>query len=301
MVMKHVKRIGAIVGIAALVGACADTSPVSPPADELATFAAAVTIPSTGLAQAVWVCKDAPSGSFDFTVSGSGMNIIQAAPIIDAGNCTKVADAGGGNAITVTELPETGYNFSHIIAYYVPLGTNTLVADAANPVSTPTITRTFGDLGRVFVFHNVLPPSTGCTLTLGYWKTHNETFPGGAPVDPTWDLLPGGLAEGTTFFLSAMTWYQVFWTPVGGNAYYNLAHQYMAAKLNILAGADPSAVSAAITSAETLFNTYTPAQIGVLKGSNSLRQQFIALAGTLGSYNEGLTGPGHCSGGPVDF
>jgi hypothetical protein len=148
----------------------------------------------------------------------------------------------------------------------------------------------------------------GCTLTLGYWRTHNATFPGGAPLDGTWNLLP--LAELSGFFTNTgappsyplagpntppFTWYSVFWTAPKGNAYYNLSQQYMAAKLNILNGADPTAVSSAITTAEGLFATYTPAAINSLKGNFSLRQQFISLAGTLGSYNEGTIGPGHCS------
>jgi hypothetical protein len=151
----------------------------------------------------------------------------------------------------------------------------------------------------------------GCTLTLGYWKTHNATFKGGAPVDATWELLP--LKELSGFFtntgappsyplagpnaLPAFTWFNVFWTSPGGNAYYQLSQQYMAAKLNILNGADPSAVNAAITTAETLFSTLanTPAAIGALSGNNQLRKQFVNTAGTLGSYNEGKTGPGHCT------
>ena len=97
------------------------------------------------------------------------------------------------------------------------------------------------------------------------------------------------------FFLSGQSWYQVFWTAPAGNAYYNLADQYMAARLNILDGASaPSSVTNAIATATTLFSTYTPAQIGSLSGSNALRKQFVELAGILGSYNEGLIGPGHC-------
>ena len=99
------------------------------------------------------------------------------------------------------------------------------------------------------------------------------------------------------FFLSGQTWYQVFWTAPAGNAYYNLAHQYMAAELNTLNGAAvPANVQTALNTATTLFNTYTPAEIAALKGKNgnALRAQFIELAGLLGSYNEGKIGPGHC-------
>lgn len=147
-----------------------------------------------------------------------------------------------------------------------------------------------------------VPCPEGCTLTLGYWKTHNFSFHDGmaAPPDDTWLLLgdaDGDLAdeaEGETFFLSGQTYYQVLWTAGGGNAYYQLARQYIAAELNVLNGADDSAIATAFADATTLFETYTPAEIGALKGKDALRQQFITLAGTLGSYNEGLIGPGHC-------
>ena len=132
-----------------------------------------------------------------------------------------------------------------------------------------------------------VPCQQGCTLTQGYWKTHS-TYGPAKKADPTWDLIGG---PDTTFFLSGQTWYQVFWTPPKGNAYYILAHQYEAAKLNILSGASSTpAVDAAITWAENFFNTYTPTS-----WPKGLKNTIVQNAGVLGSYNEGLTGPGHCS------
>lgn len=137
-----------------------------------------------------------------------------------------------------------------------------------------------------------------CTLTQGYWKTHSSYGP--APEDDAWLDLPDvdgdGLFEGPdeTFFLSGQTWYEVFWTAPKGNAYYNLAHQYMAAVLNGVNGANTAVVNAALTSATTLFENYTPAEIAAKKGQAAPRPQFISLAGTLASYNEGAIGPGHC-------
>jgi hypothetical protein len=138
-----------------------------------------------------------------------------------------------------------------------------------------------------------VPCAGGCTLTQGYWKTHSKYGP--APSDATWNLvLPSG--PDSTFFLSGMTWYQVFWTAPAGNAYYILADQYMAAVINKLGGASSTAaVDAALAWAKTFFQTYTPAQIGALKGSDSLRAAAIAAASTLESYNTGAIGPGHCS------
>jgi len=138
-----------------------------------------------------------------------------------------------------------------------------------------------------------VPCPEGCTLTPGYWKTHNESFPGGAPADDTWLLiLPS--AEDSPFFLSGQTYYEVLWTAPKGNVYYNLSFHYIAAELNMLNGADGSSIQTEFDTATDLFETYTPTEIGALKGNNALRQQFISLAGTLGSYNEGLIGPGHC-------
>lgn len=137
----------------------------------------------------------------------------------------------------------------------------------------------------------LVPPSDVCTLTLGYWKTHSEFGP--AAYDDTWALLPSG--AGTPFYLSGSTWLEVFNTAPTRNAYYQLAHQFMAATLNVLSGADPSAVSAELSAAEALFNTYTPAQIATQSPSSHLRIQMLTLASTLDNYNNGIIGPGHCN------
>jgi len=135
----------------------------------------------------------------------------------------------------------------------------------------------------------------GCTLTQGYWKTHNASFKGGASkhADSTWDLIVA-LKEQTAFMLSGSTWFGVFWTPPGGNAYYQLAHQYMAARLNQLNGAGfPAAVQTAFNSATTLLTNNTPAQAGALKGN--AKNTWTNLSGILGNYNEGNAGVPHCS------
>ncbi|MEN3202878.1 MAG: hypothetical protein ABDK87_04025, partial [Atribacterota bacterium] len=97
----------------------------------------------------------------------------------------------------------------------------------------------------------------------------------------------------TLFFLSGQTYYQVLKTsPSGGNAYYILAHQYIAAKLNILNGASSTEeVDAALTWAEKFFSAYTPTS----KLSKSVRNEALYYAGILDRYNNGYIGPGHCS------
>jgi hypothetical protein len=129
-----------------------------------------------------------------------------------------------------------------------------------------------------------VPCDVGCSLTPGYWKTHSAKGP--APYDDTWALI----GEDTVFFLSGKSWYAALWTPPAGNAYWILAHAYIAAVLNDLNGADTSAITAELAAAKTLFETYTPAQV-----TRQVRNQFTSLATTLDNYNNGLIGPGHCS------
>jgi hypothetical protein len=57
----------------------------------------------------------------------------------------------------------------------------------------------------------------------------------------------------------------------------------------------PAEVQSAWNEATTLFQTWTPAQIGAQKGSQQPRKRFLELAGLLDIYNNGLIGPGHCS------
>ena len=135
----------------------------------------------------------------------------------------------------------------------------------------------------------------GCTLTQGYWKTHNESFWGGAPTDLTWDLiLPD--AEETILWddtddAKDLTWFDAFWTaPQGGNVWYQLAHQWMAASLNVLADADPEDVTPELADAEAWLLAHSP--YDKLKGKDNADAK--AWASLFGSYNEGLIGRGHC-------
>jgi hypothetical protein len=142
-----------------------------------------------------------------------------------------------------------------------------------------------------YTFINYKP--LGCTYTLGYWKTHSMDGPAG-PYDPTWDLKAGGDAK----FLSdawhvGFTWYSIMWQPPAkGNAYIILAHQYVAAWLNLNnvdpeKKADGSVLGTALADAEALLGMYTPENY-------QEREKFIYLAGILGQFNEGYLGVPHC-------
>lgn len=133
-----------------------------------------------------------------------------------------------------------------------------------------------------------VPCTGGCSLTQGYWKTHSRKGP--APYDDNWQNV-GPNQEDTLFFKSGQTWYQVFWTAPRGNVFYQLAHQYMAAKLNYYNGADTSVITAALSQAEGLFGAIPENSTSVPSAS---RATWSALATTLDQYNNGAIGPGHC-------
>jgi hypothetical protein len=128
----------------------------------------------------------------------------------------------------------------------------------------------------------------GCTLTQGYWGTHSKYGP--AERDATWD----SVGEDTPFFLSGTTWYGAITTnPAGGNGYWILSNQYVAAILNQAKGAYvPSGVQDTLNLATAWFNANAPSACDA-KGSCGLQKDWAA---TLDHYNNGLYpgGPPHC-------
>jgi hypothetical protein len=205
----------------------------------------------------------------------------------DIDECVKVLDdrapyAGGflGTAC-ITEGTKT-FTYLGEIGPFDACGpfevVNTATIEGLDTGTTDTATWTVG--GQV-------PCSNGCTLTPGYWKTHSQRGP--APYDDTWALLPQ--AENTPFLSSGKTYYYALWTPPKSSAYWILAHAYIAAELNGLNEASTSAVDASLLEARALLTTYTPASTL----SASVRARFLALATALDQYNNGRTGPGHCS------
>ncbi|MBC5775473.1 hypothetical protein H8S95_15455 [Pontibacter sp. KCTC 32443] len=120
---------------------------------------------------------------------------------------------------------------------------------------------------------------TGCTRTQGYWKNHAD--PGKKQYDATWDDYLN-----KTFFNSGKDYLAVLNTnPKGGDAYYILAHQYIAAELNVAAGASiPQDVLEAWNAATAYFKGET----------NPARSELLEWAELLDDYNNGVVGPGHC-------
>ena len=133
----------------------------------------------------------------------------------------------------------------------------------------------------------------GCTFTQGYWKTHGPDLCRTGNNSNVWpaDVLLNGLTLGNVTY-TADQLCSILNTPTGGNGLISLAHQLIAAELNIANGAcAPQDVVDAIASANTLIGSLVIPPVG----AGFLAPSAIgSLTNTLDQFNQGLIGPGHC-------
>ncbi|MEP7027484.1 MAG: hypothetical protein ABI960_02705 [Candidatus Eisenbacteria bacterium] len=130
---------------------------------------------------------------------------------------------------------------------------------------------------------STMTAAQNCTYTQGYWKNHAGAW-------PVLSLTLGTVTYNQAQLLSILN------EPSGGNGLIILAHQLIAAKLNLANGASPSFISPTIAAAD--------AQIGSLVippvGAGSLPSSTTsANSHTLDDWNNGITGPGHCGSTPA--
>src|SRR5437763_687645 len=121
-------------------------------------------------------------------------------------------------------------------------------------------------------------PGQNCTYTQGYWKNNPDVW-------PLQSLTLGAVSYDASELL------QILNRPAQGNGLVILAHQLIAAKLNIANGADPTAVQQSVIDADNVIGGLIVPPIGygyLAPGQTS------TLTETLTEYNEGTIGPGHC-------
>lgn len=127
--------------------------------------------------------------------------------------------------------------------------------------------------------------NTNCTYTQGYWKNHPNAWP------------VTSLTLGTVNY-TKQELLDILDQEVNGNGLISLAHQLIAAKLNIAQGADPSAASACIATADGLIGSLVVPPTG--GSTDSLNPADTdATTQCLDDYNNGVTGPGHCGTVPT--
>ena len=122
------------------------------------------------------------------------------------------------------------------------------------------------------------PLAQNCTFTQGYWKNHTEAWP------------VGGLTLGTVNYTAAQL-LLILETAPQGRKMVILAHQLIAAKLNLANGADPGSISTTIANADALIGAKVCPPIGSGMLTNNPATTYANL---LDDFNNGLVGPGHC-------
>jgi hypothetical protein len=122
-----------------------------------------------------------------------------------------------------------------------------------------------------------------CVFLQGFWKNHPEAW-------PVTELQLGNVTYNQQELLSILR------QPVRGNGLVLLAHQLIAAKLNIANGADGSCIQQTLADADSLIGDLVVPPVG----NGYLQPKDVAgIAGVLGSYNEGnLCAPSCDNGSP---
>lgn len=150
------------------------------------------------------------------------------------------------------------------------------------------------DSSDMVIFGNKRKPEEdkGCTRTQGFWGNS----PQGQALVKAFFPPPATLALGLNSY-TATQLDSILDLPVGGNAIVNLAHQLIAAKLNILNGASSSPILATINNADNVIGAFIIPPIAggiVIPPATPIGITMTALAADLDKYNNGLAGVPHC-------
>ncbi|MCB2406792.1 hypothetical protein [Hymenobacter lucidus] len=210
--------------------------------------------------------------TFDF--SAVGPVTATSLTIIDAETLAPPAgESEGGSVELWTAAPSSGGTLLSTVPF-VNTGSNGVAT--LNLGSTPGVGFIKVNINGSIGIDNLAFCRSQCTYTQGYWKNHPESWP------------VNSLQIGTTTYDKAQL-LTILGTPVKGNGLISLAHQLIAAKLNVANGSSPTALGTAIAQADAKIgglNLFT----GSLKPADT-----SALTTTLDNYNNGITGPGHCN------
>lgn len=135
-----------------------------------------------------------------------------------------------------------------------------------------------------------LPVWRGCSLTIGFWKTHGGFGPQADVVTP---LLP--ISLGSFEVSDGQIAHDVLSMNVYGrqsNGITKLMAQLLGTKLNAASGADTGALGDAIAEADQFLTDYSWEDWGSM--SRRMKKHVIRMMSMFDDYNNGLIGPGHC-------
>ena len=281
--MKTIRVVRFAVGVASLAITAACNSSTE------STLAPSLLVAPAGQAGHVVVCKDGPAGTFGFTLSGVSAGVTLNATNVTANQftlvdeeCKDIGSATPGSSLTIEETSfGTNTEFVRADVYGVtPGGVQDGIVD--NTVGNPTGSLTFGDRGLVVVFINQLvPTTTGCTYTKGYYRNHLATVTAqdGRSLGDTRSILdatsgkPGGVTWGSD------------------NLLLNLYQQLLTALINLDGDDGPADVHTAVLAAQA-----GTAGTGLAITTTLTHDEMSDLVAVLTAFNEGSsTGWPHCA------
>lgn len=206
------------------------------------------------------------------------------------GNYLFTGLSAGNYTVTVGAGP-TGYTASPADQG----GDDATDSDGLPPVNVTLATDSSVDLTIDFGFAPPPPPPAGCTLTIGFWKTHAGFTGKNADVVtqhlPQWLGTSGGAAS-VQVTTAAQAVSILSMTGGASNGIVKLKAQLLGAKLNIASGASSSAIAATVAAADAFLASNAASAWSSLSSSNKAKVN--AWMSTLDDYNNGLVGPGHC-------
>jgi Mg-chelatase subunit ChlD len=198
---------------------------------------------------------------------------------VDATSLQDLADSNGGRYSAVdgydellTALDDTAVELGgEVPVCFQPASCEddearvTVEVDDGGSVETTTFTLSYA------------ASNCGCTLTQGYWKNHESAW-------PVSELQLGDVDYDQSALLVLLR------TPVRGDVSLTLAHQLIAAKLNVAAGADDGDIYVSIDAADA----WLTSKGGTLPLGKKGDATATELASLIDDWNNGGTGPGHC-------
>lgn len=233
-------------------------------------------------------------------------------PYIVQNQCVSVSDdlTPGIHQANALDPSTQTINYTGAVGPYPTCG-NYTVTNTATFTAVPCYYSTAtGATGSNSAIAKISVPCSGCTHTIGFWKTH-AGFTGNnpdrvTPLLPQWLGTEGGIksvkVETAAQAVRFLDFYGDTNPPVrdASNGINKLYAQLLAAKLNIAYGANGSVVSSTISAADSFlakYDSYSWATLG-----KSLRNYANDLATTLDQYNNGFKGVPHCSesGEPIE-
>jgi hypothetical protein len=220
------------------------------------------------------------------------------ASVDNVDECVAVTDSMAGNlgTVCVGDAPKT-FTYTKTVGGSMECGDS--VVDNTARFTTNDTGATGSAGATVDVNVNCTPPTTGCTRTIGYWKTHAGFGPQADVVTP---LLPvslgtagGAKSVNVTTAAKAVSLLSMKGSndvKAASNGINKLYAQLLGAKLSGKNGASLTSILSTIAAADAFLATHDSLSWGGL--SSSEQAMVNGWMEALDDYNNGLLGPRHC-------